>query len=99
MFAVIESGSKQYHLKVGDIVKVEKINAKVGTLHHFEKVLMLNGKLTPALNSTAKVAAEVIEQTKTDKVIVFKKKRRHNYRRKRGHRQQITVLRIKEIKD
>jgi large subunit ribosomal protein L21 len=98
MFAVIESGSKQYHVKVGDVVKVEKLIAEVGSLFNFDKVLMLNGKVGSPLIEGAKVSAEVLEQVKTDKVIVFKKKRRHNYRRKRGHRQLITVLRIKEIK-
>lgn len=98
MFAVIESGSKQYHVKVGDVVKVEKLNAEVGAMYSFDSVLMVNGKVGAPVVDGASVVAEVLENTKTDKVIVFKKKRRHNYRRKRGHRQQITVLRIKEIK-
>lgn len=97
MFAVIESGGKQYHVQVGDVVKVEILNSEVGKIHIFDKVLMVDKKVGNPLLSGAKVSAEVLENTKTDKVIVFKKKRRHNYRRKRGHRQQISVLRIKEI--
>lgn len=97
MFAVIESGNKQYHVKVGDVVKVETLGLEVGKIHTFDRVLMVGKKVGNPLLSGAKVAAEVLENTKTDKVIVFKKKRRHNYRRKRGHRQQISVLRIKEI--
>ena len=99
MFAVFESGNKQYHVKSGDVVKVEKLNAAVGAEYSFDKVLMLNGKVGAPLVKGASVKAEVIEQCKSDKVLIFKKKRRHNYRRKRGHRQQITVLRITKINE
>lgn len=93
MFAVVEAGSKQYHVKVGDVVNIERISNEPGSMYTFEKVLMAAGKT----GSKAKVLAEVLEHKKSDKVLIFKKKRRHNYRRKRGHRQNISVLRIKEI--
>lgn len=97
MFAVIESGNKQYHVKVGDVIKVEKLAGEVGATHNFDKVLMLGDKVGAPTVASAKVIGEILEQKKNDKEIIFKKKRRHNYRRKRGHRQQITVLRIKGI--
>ncbi len=97
MFAVIESGNKQYHVKAGDVIKIERIAGEVGASHVFEQVLMAKGKVGNPTLSGAKVSAEILEQSRADKVIVFKKKRRHNYRRKRGHKQHITVLRIKEI--
>lgn len=93
MFAVVEAGSKQYHVKVGDVVNIERISNEPGSSYTFEKVLMAAGKV----GGNAKVVAEVLEHKKSDKVLIFKKKRRHNYRRKRGHRQNISVLRIKEI--
>jgi large subunit ribosomal protein L21 len=98
MFAVIESGSKQYHVKSGDVIKIERIAGEVGSVINFDKVLMVNGKVGSPVLADAKVSAEVLEHVRSDKVLIFKKKRRHNYRRKRGHRQSITVLRIKEIK-
>ena len=94
MFAVVEAGSKQYHVKVGDVVCIERIENEPGSMFTFDKVLMAAGKVGAV---KAKVVAEVLEHKKSDKVIIFKKKRRHNYRRKRGHRQNISVLRIKEI--
>lgn len=97
MFAVVETGGKQYHVKAGDVIKVETLEAKAGDTYKFENVLMAGGQ-TGEKASKAKVSGEVLEHRKTDKVLVFKKKRRHNYRRKRGHRQNITVIRIKEIK-
>jgi large subunit ribosomal protein L21 len=97
MFAIIETGSKQYHIKTGDIIKVEKLEAEVGSSIKFDRVLAIGGKVGDAVGS-ASVTAEVIDQRKNDKEIVFKKKRRHNYRRKRGHRQLITVLKITEVK-
>ena len=84
-------------MKVGDVIKIEKIAGEVGTQHAFDRVLMVEGKVGSPLLSGAKVSAEVLEQTRAEKVIIFKKKRRHNYRRTRGHKQHITVLRIKEI--
>lgn len=97
MFAIIETGSKQYHVKTGDIIKTEKLEAEVGSSIKFDRILAIGGKIGDAAASGS-VIAEVVEQRKNDKEIIFKKKRRHNYRRKRGHRQLITILRITEVK-
>ena len=96
VFAVISTGGKQYRVKVGDIIKVEKLAAdkKVS----FDNVLMLGDKIGAPNIPGAVVVGEVLEQTRADKIIVFKKKRRHNYRRTRGHRQHLTVVKITEIK-
>lgn len=95
-FAIFQTGGKQYRVKVGDVIKVEKLDATGDVT--FDHVLMLCEKLgTPTIDG-AKVVATVVEQKRADKVLVFKKKRRQNYRRTRGHRQFITVLKIKEIK-
>lgn len=94
--AIFQTGGKQYRVKQGDIVKVEKLNAE-GKVE-FDQVLMLDDKIGTPFVSGAKVVAEVIEQKRNDKVLVFKKKRRQNYRRTKGHRQYITVLKITEIK-
>ena len=96
MYAVIETGGKQYRVANGDIVKVEKLNA-TGTIE-FDQVLMVGDKVGTPFVDGAKVIAEVVEQKRADKILVFKKKRRQNYRRTAGHRQFITVLKIKEIK-
>lgn len=95
-FAIFQTGGKQYRVAVGDIVKVEKLNAD-GKVE-FDQVLMVGDKVGAPLVDGAKVVAEVLEQKRADKVLVFKKKRRQNYRRTKGHRQHITVLKITEIK-
>lgn len=97
MFAVVESGGKQYRVKSGSVVKVEKMYSEPGEVIQLGEVMAVGTKIGQPYLDGAKVMAEIIAHDKTDKVIVFKKKRRHNYRRKRGHRQQITVLRVKEI--
>ena len=97
MFAVVETGGKQYRIKVGDVIKTEIVDAEVGSLVSLDKVLLVGDKFDTVSLGQSKVNAEILEHKKTDKVIVFKKIRRHNYRRKRGHRQNITVMRIKEI--
>ena len=97
MFAVVESGGKQYQVQVGDVIRVEKLEIGVGSLFNFDKILVVDNKIGAPTLPSATVEAEVLEHRKTDKIIVFKKKRRHNYRRKKGHRQNITVLRIKNI--
>ena len=94
--AIFQTGGKQYRVKQGDIVKVEKLNAEGKVV--FDQVLMLDDKVGTPFVDGAKVVAEVVEQKRTDKVLVFKKKRRQNYRRTHGHRQYITVLKITEIK-
>ncbi len=95
-FAIFQTGGKQYRVQAGDVVKVEKLNAE-GPVE-FTEVLMVGDKVGSPFVEGAKVIAEVLEQKRNDKVLVFKKKRRQNYRRTRGHRQYVTVLKIKEIK-
>ncbi len=95
-FAIFQTGGKQYRVQAGDIVKVEKLNAE-GKVE-FDQVLMVGDKVGTPFVDGAKVVTEVLEQKRTDKVLVFKKKRRQNYRRTHGHRQYITVLKITEIK-
>ena len=94
--AIFPTGGKQYRVKTGDIVKVEKLNAD-GTVE-FDQVLMLDDKVGTPFVDGARVVAQVLEQKRGDKILVFKKKRRQNYRRTHGHRQHITVLKITEIK-
>ena len=95
-FAIFQTGGKQYRVKVGDVIKVEKLDATGDVT--FDHVLMLGEKLGAPTIDGARVVSTVVEQKRADKVLVFKKKRRQNYRRTRGHRQFITVLKIKEIK-
>ena len=101
MYAIIKTGGKQYKVAANDVIKVEKIAAQAGDTVKLEEVLMVAGDGAPKVGAPlvkgASVTAEVLEQAKGDKVIVFKKKRRHNYRRKNGHRQNLTVLRITDI--
>ena len=104
MYAVIRTGGKQYRVASGQVVKVERLDGEVGDTIAFDQVLMVGAEQDGAepqigspLVAGAQVTAEVLEQSKGPKVIVFKKKRRKNYRRKRGHRQFQTVLRIREI--
>jgi len=101
MFAVIRTGGKQYRVAPNDIIKVEKIAGERGDIVELAEVILLGGEGGPKTGSPtiagALVAAEVIEQTRADKIVVFKKKRRKNYRRKKGHRQLLTALRITEI--
>ncbi len=97
MFAVVETGGKQYMVKPGDIIMTEKVVGDTGSVINFDQVIAIDNSAGGDLSSSAKVTAKVLEHKRTRKVIIFKKKRRHNYRRKRGHRQQITVLRIEEI--
>lgn len=101
MFAVIRTGGKQYRVAPNDIIEVEKIAGKPGDIVELAEVILLGGEGGPKTGSPtiqgASVAAEVLEQKRSAKIIVFKKKRRSNYRRKRGHRQELTALRITEI--
>ncbi len=95
-FAIFQTGGKQYRVQEGDTIKVEKINADKDV--EFDKVLMVGDKIGNPYIDGARVIATVVEQKRDDKVLVFKKKRRQNYRRTKGHRQYLTVLKIKEIK-
>ena len=100
-FAVIRTGGKQYRVTPNSVLKVEKLEADTGATVTFHDVLALGSDAGLTLGAPtvpgASVSATVLEQTRGDKIIVFKKKRRQNYRRKRGHRQHLTVLRIGEI--
>ncbi len=97
MFAVIKTGGKQYKVAKNDVIVVEKLAGEAGETVTLDEVLMVGDKIGAPTVAGASVSATVVDQTKGDKVIVFKKKRRQNYRRKKGHRQQLTVLRITDI--
>ncbi len=101
MFAVIKTGGKQYKVAKDDVIVVEKLAGDAGEVVAFESVLMVGegaeAKAGSPFVEGVCVAGEVIEQTRGDKVLVFKKKRRQNYRRTRGHRQDLTVVKITDI--
>jgi large subunit ribosomal protein L21 len=98
MFAVIRTGGKQYSVKSGDVISVEKLSGKEGEKVEINEVLVAGSKIGAPLLSGAKVMAEIVKQFRDDKVIIFKKRRRHNYRRKKGHRQYLTDIKITDIK-
>jgi len=98
MYAVVKTGGKQYRVAQGDKITVERIEAEEGATVTLSDVLAVGGKIGAPLVAGASVTAKVIEQGRADKVIIFKKKRRHNYRRKNGHRQLETTLEVTEIK-
>ena len=100
MYAVIKTGGKQYRVAADELLTIEKVAGDAGSKVEFTEVLMLGGSGDPKLGDAlkgAKVIAEVVEQSRAPKVIAFKKRRRKNSRRKRGHRQHQTMVRIKEI--
>jgi large subunit ribosomal protein L21 len=102
MYAVIKTGGKQYRVTAEEIVTIERVAGEAGAKIEFTDVLMVGGgssaaKVGAPAVAGAKVIAEVVEQNRAPKVIAFKKRRRKNSRRKRGHRQHQTVVRIKEI--
>ncbi len=101
MFAVIRTGGKQYKVSKDDIITVEKLVGDAGAKLEFTDVLAIGDGPDTTFGTPivagARVTAAVLEQTQGDKIIVFKKSRRKNYRRKRGHRQALTVLRITDI--
>ena len=103
MFAIIQNGGKQYKVKTGDLVEIEKIELEIGAKTTFDKVLAIGeegGKLnvgTPMV-AGATVEATVLDQFRAKKIVVFKMKRRKSYRRTQGHRQSLTRVEIGEIK-
>jgi len=97
MHAVIRTGGKQYRVAAQDVIRVEKVMGDEGDVIVFDEVLAVGAELGAPLVSGASVAGRVVAQARADKIIVFKKKRRHNYRRKKGHRQDLTIIRIEEI--
>jgi large subunit ribosomal protein L21 len=99
MFAVVRTGGKQYRVAAGDKIVVEKLAGEAGDTIQLGDILLAGEGSDLRSTDGLTVAAEIIAQAKADKVIVFKKRRRHNYRRKKGHRQQHTILRILGIGD
>ena len=102
MYAVIKSGGKQYRVAPGQVIKVERLGVAKGGSVAFDKVLLLNNEghvtVEPTALSGARVTGEVIAERKGAKVLVVKFKRRKNYRRKQGHRQKFTEVRITDVK-
>jgi len=100
MYAVIKTGGKQYRVAKDAVIKIERLKGEVGASVTFPEVLMVGGDNpvvgTPTV-AGASVTATVLEQTRGEKVIIFKKRRRKNYRRRNGHRQHLTVVRIADI--
>jgi len=99
MFAVVRTGGKQYRVAAGDKIVVEKLAGDAGETVTLGDILLAGEGSELRSTDGLTVSAEIIAQAKADKVIVFKKRRRHNYRRKKGHRQQHTILRITAIGD
>lgn len=101
MFAIIKTGGKQYKVAANDVIMVEKLLGASGDSIEFTDVLMMGEgdsiKIGAPLVSNVKVFGTVLDQIRDDKVIIFKKKKRHNYRRKNGHRQSLTVVKITDI--
>jgi large subunit ribosomal protein L21 len=102
MYAVLETGSKQYRVSAGDKLEVERLGTEAGQAVTFDRVLMINndGKVTvgsPTI-SNASVVADVVEHIRGEKKIAFKMKRRKGYHKTIGHRQELTMVKIKEIK-
>lgn len=101
MYAVLETGGKQYRVAAGDTLEVERLGVEVGQPVTFDRVLLVNhdGQVrigAPVLDG-AKVVGDVVEHKRGDKVIVWKMKRRKGYHKKQGHRQELTVVQVKEI--
>jgi large subunit ribosomal protein L21 len=101
MFAIVKTGGKQYRVGPGDQIVVERIAGDVGTEVAIKEVLLIGGDGANTIGrptvANASVVARIVQQPRGGKIIVFKKKRRKNYRRKHGHRQELTVLRIEQI--
>lgn len=102
MFAIVKTGGKQYKVSKDDVIRIEKLDGKDGSTVTFDEVLLIGddkkSTVGTPLVSGASVKGKVVEQTRDDKIVVFKKKRRHNYRRKLGHKQHKTLVQITEIK-
>ena len=102
MYAVLETGGKQYRVTAGDTLEIERLGVETGQSHTFDRVLLVNndGKVTIGAPTVpqASVVADVVEHKRGPKLIAFKMKRRKGYHRTVGHRQELTVVKIKEIK-
>lgn len=101
MYAVIKTGGKQYRVEANDKLEIERLEGEAGATLEFTEVLMVGSgasvKIGAPTVAGAKVTAELVEQSRGPKVIAFKKRRRKNSRRKKGHRQDLTTIRIKDI--
>ena len=98
MLAVLKTGGKQYRVQAGDVLRVEKLNAEAGDKVQFNDVLMIGATVGAPLVAGAAVQAEVIDTIKADKVITYvKRRRKHSSQRTKGHRQQLTLLRVTEV--
>ncbi|MBM3839390.1 MAG: 50S ribosomal protein L21 [Verrucomicrobia bacterium] len=102
MYAVLETGSKQYRVAPGDRVEIERLDVPAGQSYTFDRVLLVNNEGKVSVGSPtvaqASVVADVVEHIRGPKLIAFKMRRREGYHRKVGHRQELTVVKIKEIK-
>ena len=100
-FAVINTGGKQYKVSTNDKLRIEKLSDQVGKAVEFNQVLLINDNQNMELGSPlidgAKVEAKIVKQTKNKTILIFKKRRRHNSRRKNGHRQKVSVVQITKI--
>ena len=100
-FAVIKTGGKQYKVSANDTIRIEKLNNQAGKVFEFKEVLLTTDNTSTEIGSPmidgAYVEAELLKQARNDKVIIFKKRRRQNSRRKRGHRQNVSIVKILKI--
>ena len=98
MFAIIKTGGKQFRVQKDDVLAVDKLEGKAGDKVTIEEVLMVDGNVGTPTVKGASVVTEIVRQVRDEKVLVFKKKRRHGYKRKNGHRQQLTLIKVVDIK-
>lgn len=99
MHAVIKTGGKQYRVAKDDVITIERLKGDAGEKVTFDQVLMVGDKTGTPLVAGAAVQGEIVEQARGDKIIVFKKKRRKDYKRTAGHRQDLTIVKITDIGD
>jgi large subunit ribosomal protein L21 len=101
MYAVLKTGGKQYRVKEGDILKIEKVEGEVGQTLELEEVLLIGNSQEPKVGQplvpNAKIVVDIVDQGKAKKIVVFKSKRRKGYRKKQGHRQMFTSVKINKI--
>lgn len=101
MYAVVKTGGKQYRVSENDVIRIERLPGEAGEVVTLGEVLMIGDggdiKVGAPFIDGASVAGEIVEQTRGDKIVIFKKRRRQNYRRKKGHRQHLTVVRVTDI--
>ena len=98
MFAVIKTGGKQYKVAKDDVIVIERVAGEEGAKINFAEVLMVGDKVGTPLVDGAAVEGEIVKQSRGEKVIVFKKRRRQGYKRKNGHKQELSVVKITDIK-